>query len=88
MDPTEAGTRQFVSGAGKVWTVRVVAIGGQYGRSGSATAGAALVEFYDATYTGSAFGPLGQFVSRYYVDTLIEPSHGASGTRWDDAGCV
>lgn len=29
------------------------------------------VEFYDATYAGAKFGPLGQFVTRYFRDTLL-----------------
>ena len=36
-----------------------------------------LVEFYDGTYAGQdGFDPEGQFVSRYYLSTLLE---GASG---------
>ena len=34
-----------------------------------------LVEFYDNRYT--RFNPYGQFVSRYYVSTLLERKNGA-----------
>lgn len=31
-----------------------------------------MVEFYDQRYTDERFGPRGQFVSRYYLSTLLE----------------
>lgn len=34
--------------------------------------GGPMVEFYDATYAGPDFGPRGQFVSRYYLSTLMD----------------
>lgn len=34
--------------------------------------GEALVEIYDARYTGADFTPLGQFVTRYFVSTLLK----------------
>jgi|AntDeeMinimDraft_5_1070356.scaffolds.fasta_scaffold17839_2 hypothetical protein len=62
--------------------VRVVQQGEGYGRiikgEGYALthkASEPLVEFYD--YTASAkFGPLGQFVSRYFIETLLERDEG------------
>ncbi len=35
-----------------------------------------LLEFYDRDYLGPDFTPLGQFVSRYRIDTLLDHSGG------------
>ena len=60
---------------GKRFTVRIVREGDRYGRDDCLThdEDEAMVEFYDATYADNGrFGPHGQFVSRYYVGTLME----------------
>lgn len=53
--------------------VRIVREGEVYGREDCLTHDKeeALVEFYDATVDPEKFGPRGQFVSRYYVSTLV-----------------
>ena len=60
---------------GKTWTVRIVEPNDSYGRDMcKRNDQETLVEFYDADYDGFATDPngtyLGQFVSRYYMDTL------------------
>lgn len=59
--------------SGRTFNVVVVPPGGAYGRGGVLTNDSSepLVEFWDATHADSrGFGPLGQFVSRYYLSTL------------------
>jgi hypothetical protein len=58
---------------GRSFTVRIVRKGDRYGLNDCLTHNKAepLVEFYDLTYTKN-FGPLGQFVSRYYLDTIAD----------------
>lgn len=55
------------------WNVRIVHQGEHYGLNDMLTHDSSdpLLEFYDATYEGPKFGPLGQFVSRYYVSTIM-----------------
>jgi hypothetical protein len=55
------------------FNMRVVPRGHSYGLSGSLTAEASMVEFYDARFPHTE---LGQFVSRYYVETFMG-HHGA-----------
>lgn len=68
----------FQSLAGNPWLVRVVSEGETYGLSNCLkhTGGEPLVEFYDARYPHNfdSEGPLGQFVSRYYLSTLRDHS--------------
>lgn len=60
-----------VPGVAGNFNVRVVKKGDKYGRDLCLTnTGETLVEFYDARYD---FTPLGQFVSRYYLSTLMSP---------------
>ena len=60
---TTIGTRQ------NPFTVRIVNKGDAYGRDNCLThSGEPMAEFYDARYPHT---PLGQFVSRYYVSTLV-----------------
>lgn len=73
---------------GRVFAVRLVSRGERYGRDGCLThdKDEPLVEFYDTTYAGewpdTFTGDLGQFVSRYYRETLV--SHGeGSGLSLD-----
>lgn len=66
-------TFQIANDQGRSFTVRVVRRGDGYGVNDQVVHpwSNPLVEFYDATYAGPVFGPRGQFVNRYYVDTLI-----------------
>lgn len=54
------------------FNVRVVRKGDHYGRNDCLEhdEDEPLVEFYDAKWT--KFGPRGQFVSRYYLETIME----------------
>ena len=55
------------------FNIRVIKQGDHYGLNDCLTHDneQAMVEFYDPRYTTDGFTPLGQFVSRYYVDTLV-----------------
>jgi len=56
---------------GRMFNVRIVREGDRYGLHDCLTHnGAPMVEFYDASQDPAKFGERGQFVSRYYVDTL------------------
>lgn len=72
-----------INDEGRPFHVRIVREGGRYGLDNCLTfpsgaferkqcdAGDTLVEWYDATYANDPrFGPLGQFVSRYFASTL------------------
>jgi hypothetical protein len=72
--------RTFPTVAGRVWLVRVLPVGARYGRTGGlVVANGPMVEFYDTRHADDGagpgaddgFGPLGQFVSRYYGGTLL-----------------
>jgi hypothetical protein len=56
------------------WTVRFVFKGERYGLDNVLLheQDEPLVEFYDAEQSLTKFGPLGQFVTRYYLTTLLE----------------
>ena len=57
------------------WTVRLVFKGERYGRDGGPLLNEQtmpMVEFYDTEQDKAKFGPWGQFVTRYYLDTLME----------------
>lgn len=65
----------IVNDSGRQFYVRVVFQGEKYGLDDKLTHREAdpLVEFYDYTYAGQkTFGPRGQFVSRYYAQTLAQ----------------
>ena len=67
---------------GKRFTVRIVREGDRYGLDDCLThdESGPMAEFYDATYAGDErFSPHGQFVSRYYVSTLMESQHRGRG---------
>ena len=59
---------------GVPFNVRRVGQGDRYGLDDCRTHEEAtpLVEFYDARFAGEAFGPRGQFVSRYYIGPVID----------------
>ena len=67
-------TTQVTNDKGRIFTIRVVNRGDAYGRDFCLThdGDEALVEFYDFTYAGPKFTEYGQFVSRYYAETLME----------------
>jgi hypothetical protein len=74
-------TTEITNNSDRKFTVRIVDYGDKYGRdmcltheSGDYDFGP-MIEFYDATYDFDKDvdgTPLGQFVSRYYVETLID----------------
>lgn len=59
------------------WTVRIVFKGEHYGLNNVLLheQDEPLVEFYDAEQDSTKFGPLGQFVSRYFITTLLSRKH-------------
>jgi hypothetical protein len=65
---------QIVNEKGIPFNVRLIKKGDKYGRSNRLTHDEEepLVEFYDARYINTDFGQLGQFVSRYYLSTIME----------------
>lgn len=60
--------------AGRRFTAKIVDTGDRYGRNKCLTNdGDPMIEFYDATYADDPrFDPKGQFVSRYYIRTILE----------------
>lgn len=73
---TTDNSMRITNEEGRHFNVRIVRIGDRYGRDDCLTHGedkddnSPLVEFYDLSHTAK-FGPRGQFVSRYYVSTLL-----------------
>ena len=69
--------KQFTNSSGYVFLVRVMEPGDSYGRDdvltweGDSKLGQRCVEFYDAKHIDPSFGKRGQFVSRYYEETLL-----------------
>jgi len=61
------------NGAGRTFNVVAILQGERYGRNDCLTHDSPdpMVEFYDATYMDEDFDPQGQFVSRYYMSTLM-----------------
>lgn len=68
---------------GRPWRVRFVRQGDRYGRDRCLTHDEAepLVEFYDREFAGHTFPDEGQFVSRYYLSTLLK--RGGGGLNLD-----
>lgn len=66
--------KHFQSGSPVAWNVRLVRKGQQYGLNDKLTHDREdpLVEFFDSRYDHT---PLGQFVSRYYLSTLLARPH-------------
>ena len=62
-----------IKAAGLAFTMRIVRKGDRWGLNDALTHNLddPYVEFYDQRYT-KGFGPRGQFVSRYYLSTLVE----------------
>lgn len=68
--------KEFLNSKGIPFNVRIVRRGDHYGLNDCLTHEDSrfLVEFYDARYKTEGFHPQrGQFVSRYYWDTLNDP---------------
>ena len=67
-------TLNITNNEGREFAIRIVRKGDNYGRDFCLThdKDEALVEFYDFTYAGPKFTEYGQFVSRYYAETLME----------------
>lgn len=65
---------QVVNNSGIPFNVRFLKKGEKYGRSNKLIhqEEEPLVEFYDARYISPEFGMFGQFISRYYVSTLLK----------------
>lgn len=65
---------QVTNDQGRTFNVRMVFEGDRYGLNDCLTHDndKPLVEFYDATQDPKKFGERGQFVSRYYVETLTD----------------
>ena len=63
------------------WNVRIVNTGDKYGRDMCLTNDKApLVEFYDGRYM---YTPFGQFVSRYYISTILKGNLDSTGLCLD-----
>lgn len=61
---------------GTQWYVRIINVGEFYG-NGATWEGKPGVIFYDFDYAHqNGFGPMGQQVSTYYLDTLLEHKQG------------
>jgi hypothetical protein len=66
------------------FNVRIVNTGDKFGRNDClVNSKGAMVEFYDTRYTDSDFADRGQFVSRYYVSTLLEDNQYPNGLCLD-----
>ena len=57
----------------EMFNIRIVNIGDKYGVNDCLTNNKApMVEFYDSRFTHGADGARGQFVTRYYIETLTD----------------
>ena len=73
-------TTTVTNDQGVTFHARLIRTGDRYGLADKLTNdGAAMVEFFDAEADPAKFGPLGQFVSRYYVDTFNETAEDGRG---------
>lgn len=90
MTPTSTIPSKLTNANGRVFTVRVVRKGDRYGLDHClVNESATMVEFYDATYAGKrGFDREGQFVSRYFVSTLLEDSNRLEAGLSLDGGIV
>lgn len=86
--------RLFTDTTGRTWAVRFLPIGARYGRDRKLTVDAPTVEFYDTAYADDGtfqrggFGPLGQFVQRYDVATILGHDNYSSHTPGEASGLV
>jgi len=57
----------------ELFNIRIVNTGDKYGVNDCLTNNnAPMIEFYDARFTHGADGARGQFVTRYYIETLTD----------------
>lgn len=64
---------RIINNDGRAFHVRAVFCGMRYGLDDCLRHdGAPMIEFYDATQSADKFGARGQFVTRYYAETLAE----------------
>lgn len=84
-DPTDPRpTTTVMNDQGVTFHARLIRTGDRYGLVDKLTNdGAAMVEFFDAEADPAKFGPLGQFVSRYHVDTFNETAEDGRGIALD-----
>ena len=68
-------TIKIFNDQGKIWCLRIIRNGDKYGLNDCLTCGVdqPLIEFFDTRYEHT---PLGQFVTRYYVETLLDREPG------------
>lgn len=87
----------FTNANARTFAVRVVPAGARYGKGNALVDRQhTLVEFYDAMYADdgadddTGFGPLGQFVSRYRIGTIMghDQEHGTGGLTLDGGVAV
>ena len=74
--------KEFTAANGIPFTIRIVFKGGQYGLNDCLVHDKAepMIEFHDARYKTRGFDPeLGQFVTRYYLKTLLGLDQWGSG---------
>lgn len=58
------------------FNVRILGLGERYGRNDClVNKDEPMVEFYDGRYTNGSFGERGQFVSRYFVSTILNGNY-------------
>lgn len=80
----------FTTDKGRTFTARVLPVGARYGVHNMLTADTPTVEFYDTMFADdgafarSGFGPLGQFVTRYNIASLL----GIDGYGDGDGPCI
>jgi hypothetical protein len=69
------------------WNVRIVNTGDTYGRAMCLTNyKAPMVEFYDISCPDIQYGAYGQFVSRYYISTIL--SQDSRGGEYSNGLCL
>jgi len=63
---------------GKQFAAKLISKGDKYGLDNCLVWDKDIpgVEFYDVTYAGDGFNEVGQFVSRYYANTILEAEGG------------
>ena len=86
-EPTDPRpTMTVTNDQGVTFHARLIRTGQRYGLADRVVNdGAAMVELFDAEADPVKFGPLGQFVSRYYVDTFNETAEDGRGIALDGA---
>ena len=79
-------TTTVTNDQGVTFHARLIRTGDRYGLADKLTNDRGpMVELFDAEADPAKFGPLGQFVSRYYVDTFNETAEDGRGIALDGA---